>query len=253
MTVKELDVYFRSILDIDACARSDSSLNGLQAGDGEAEVTKAAFAVDACLETFARAAEAGAQLLFVHHGIFWGRPYAFTGPAYARIAFLIRQGLALYAAHLPLDMHPTLGNNASIMRALGIHEIEPFGMYKGLKIGYKGVLKEPVSLSFLIDRMNIPSEDVLQVLPFGKEQVRSVGVVSGGAVAELEDAINEGLDVYITGEAGHTAYHTALESGINMICAGHYATETFGVRAMAERLHKDTGIESVFIDLPTGL
>ena len=253
MKVHELDGYFKSILDIEGFVRTDYSLNGLQVGDENAEVTKAAFAVDACLETFLRAAESGAQLLFVHHGIFWGRPFAVTGSAYKRMAALVNSKLALYAVHLPLDMDPVLGNNAGIMRSLGIEEMQPFGVYKGVKIGYKGSLAQPAGLNDLIAGMDIPADDVLQILPFGKELVSTVGVVSGGAVDELDDAIREGLDVYITGDAGHKAYHMAMENGINMICAGHYATETFGVRQVAARTGEDTGIETVFIDLPTGL
>lgn len=227
----------------------DLSLNGLQVGDGEAEVRKAVFAVDACERVFSLAAAAHAQLLVVHHGLFWGKPLAVTGAHYKRIRTLLDNGLALYACHLPLDAHPVYGNNARIAQALGLEETEAFAPYRGVKIGIKGVLPRPVPLDEVPGLLGL---EPAVVLPFGKKSVRTVGIVSGGAADEVSYAMDEGLDLYITGESSHQTYHPCEEGGINMLCFGHYATETFGVRALMEVV-SGMGIETSFIDAPTGL
>jgi dinuclear metal center YbgI/SA1388 family protein len=253
MRVEELDGYFRSVLPIDEVGNTDASLNGLQAGRRTAEVKRAAFAVDACMESFRRSAEAGADLLFVHHGLFWGKPIAVTGEHYERIAFLIEHGLALYAAHLPLDMQPEFGNNAGIARELGLEEAGPFGDYHGLSIGTKGRLGKELTLDQVLERLNLDRESALGVLPFGRDSIRTVAVVSGGADKEVSQALAEGVDLYITGEISHQVYHTCQEGGINLIAGGHYHTETYGPRLLAEKCAEETGIETVFIDVPTGL
>ncbi|MDR3192369.1 MAG: Nif3-like dinuclear metal center hexameric protein, partial [Treponema sp.] len=144
-TSGELDKFFRSLLDLDGFSAVDSSLNGIQV-DNDGEIHKIAFAVDASLETFKRAAGAGAGLLFVHHGLFWGSPLRISGTHRERIKFLLEHNLALYAVHLPLDQHPSLGNNAALAELLGIESLEPFGLYHDRKIGYKGMLKEPLTI-----------------------------------------------------------------------------------------------------------
>ena len=136
MKLKELCAYYESLLRISGT--DDISLNGLQVGDGEAEIKTVAFAVDAAEETIGKAADAGADLLFVHHGLFWGKPYPLTGSVYRRFDLLFRRPLALFAVHLPLDLHPTLGNNARLAQTLGLQNILPFGEYHGIKIGFKG-------------------------------------------------------------------------------------------------------------------
>lgn len=255
MILKELDRYFQELLDLGAYARADASLNGVQVGDLEAPVKKVAFAVDACTETFRRARESGADCLFVHHGLFWGRPAPLTGGMYQRVRELLAGPLALYAAHLPLDLHAELGNNAALARQLKLKEIEPFGEYSGIKIGYKGILAEPLSLDAFIRRLGLSREECLAVLPFGKEEIRTVGIVSGGAASSLDvnQALDENLDLYLTGEVSHQIYHYCLEGGIHFVAGGHYYTETYGVREMARRLAEDTGLETEFLDVPTGL
>jgi dinuclear metal center YbgI/SA1388 family protein len=253
MTVGDLDKYFRSILDMEGYVSADKALNGLQAGDRSKEVKRVAFAVDACMETFRRAAEGGADLLFVHHGIFWGMNETLTGGMWKRASFLIEKGLALYACHLPLDAHPEHGNNAVLCRLLGLRDLKPFGIYHGKPIGFSGILPEPLGIDGIVAKVLPDGSRPASILSFGKEKLSKVGVVSGGAGMHGLDAIAEDLDVYVTGEASHDVYHYMEEARVAMVAAGHYATETWGVKDMAERLSRDTGIPAFFIHLPTGL
>ncbi len=253
MNLPELDRWFRSLLDLEAARAVDDSRNGIQVARRGEDVKKAAFAVDACAETIRRAGEWGADLLFVHHGLFWSVPVCLTGALHERVRLLMEKDMALYAAHLPLDMHPEVGNNIAIARILGLADIAPFGEYGGLMIGFKGILPAPLDLGGLIRRLTGRDPASVRHLPFGPAEIRTVGVVSGGGKDELAQAIAQGLDAYVTGELPHSAYHHCLESGIHAIFAGHYVTETHGVRLVSERLARETGLETRFIDVPTGL
>jgi dinuclear metal center YbgI/SA1388 family protein len=253
MTTAKLDTYFRSLLDIDGFASADSSLNGIQVDNDGAEIAKIAFAVDATLETFAQAAAAGAGLIFVHHGLFWGRPLRVAGGHRERLRFLLDHNLALYAAHLPLDQHPTLGNNAGLAELLGISPLEPFGEYHGRKIGFKGKLAKPLTIEEAVKRISFKDRPPLGVYPFGKRESLSCAVVSGGAANEALQAIEEGVDLFVTGEASHEIYHHALEGHLNMIAGGHYSTEVWGVRRVMENCASSLNLEAEFIDAPTGL
>ncbi len=249
----ELDRYLKDLMDIDSFAAADSSLNGVQVGDMDTEIRKAAFAVDACMESFKRAVDVQADLLFVHHGLFWGKSIRVIRSHYRRLQYLITNNCALYAAHLPLDAHPEFGNNAALALKLALKELEPFGTYHGFQIGVKGILDPPLSTEAVVDKLDFDRDTCAAVLPFGNKVNRSVGIVSGGAVREVEEAIDQGLDLYITGEMSHTHYHLVLEEGVNLICGGHYQSETMGVSLLAERLKQDTDIDTVYIDIPTGL
>jgi dinuclear metal center YbgI/SA1388 family protein len=247
----KLDLFFRGLLDIEGF--EDVSLNGLQVDNDGGDVKKIGFAVDACMETFERATEAGAGLLFVHHGLFWGKPPALTGSHRERIKFLLDRNIALYAAHLPLDQNPLYGNNAVLAKKLGIEELQPFGGYHGKKIGYKGTLKEPLSIDEAVSRIGFMGRPPLSVLGFGPKEIRSAAVVSGGAPEFAGDAIAEGVDLYVTGDASHTSYHQAAEGRLNLIAGGHYSTEVWGVRAVMEQCARQLNIDVEFIDVPTGL
>lgn len=251
MTVKELEYYFNDLLKIDETQREDSSLNGLQVGERDSEVNKIAFAVDSGLEVFNRAAEAGAQLLFVHHGLLWGKQFPFTDINYKRFSFLIQTKLALYAAHLPLDLHPVYGNNAQIAASLRLQSSVPFGEYHGIKIGFKGELEEPQTLDQL--KCTICGPKGGQKFPFGPVKNSTVGIISGSAPREVEQAISQGIDCFITGESSHEIYHLCLEGKINVLFGGHYNTETTGIKAVCSKTQEDTGISTIFIDVPTGL
>ena len=236
----------------------DISMNGIQvaAGGGDpsgVEIKKIAFAVDACLESFELAAAQGADMLVVHHGLFWGRPIRIEGAHFRRLKFLMDNNISLYASHLPLDMHPEFGNNAGMCASLGISSPEPFGEYHGLKIGFKGRLPEACSIEQVLDKLGLSAERALSVLPFGPDKISTVAMVSGGAAEDVYQAIAEEADLYITGDSSHQIYHTCLENGINLICGGHYHTETWGVRLLSERTASDLNIETVYLDVPTGL
>jgi dinuclear metal center YbgI/SA1388 family protein len=253
MTTQKADAWFRNLLDIEGFGAADPSLNGLQVDNDGGELEKIAFAVDAGLETFKRAAEAGAGLLFVHHGLFWGSPLRLQGGHRQRIQFLLDHNIALYAVHLPLDQHPQVGNNAALAELLGITDPLPFGLYHGRKIGYKGILAQPLSIDEAVKRISFMNRLPLGVYPFGPGESRTAAVVSGGASEEALEAIEEGIDLYVTGEVSHSVYHAVLEGGLNMIAGGHYSTEVWGVRRVMERCAAELHIETEFIDVPTGL
>jgi len=253
LTSTKLDEFFRGILDIDGFKEADNSLNGLQVDNDGCEIKKIAFAVDAALEVFKQAASAGAGMLFVHHGLFWGPAERINGSRRERIKFLLDNNLALYAVHLPLDQHPVLGNNAVLVELLGIENPEPFGLYHGRYVGYKGNLKKPLTLDEAVKKISFMNRPPLGIFPFGKSESQSCAVISGGAAQEAFQALEENVDLYVTGESSHTVYHHALEGRMNIIAGGHYSTEVWGVRRMMEECAKKLDIDTVFIDVPTGL
>jgi dinuclear metal center YbgI/SA1388 family protein len=242
-------------LDIAAYDEVDPSANGLQFGSGGQDVEHVAVAVDAALETFERAADAGADLLVTHHGIFWGETDRITGQQYERIETLFEADLSLYVAHLPLDGHGTLGNAACIADLLDLEGRAAFGNHEGAYVGQRGRLPNPHSVGTLVGRLQ-PHLDTgghgIQVLNFGPDPVFDVAIVTGSGVDFLGEAVDTGADVLITGEGKQHVYHEAREHGIHVVLGGHYATETFGVRAVAE-LVDSWGLETTFVDCPTGL
>lgn len=253
MVLKDLEFWFNSLLEIETFISADPSQNGLQVENDGEEITRVAFAVDASLQTIEKAAAAGAGLLVVHHGLFWKDPLCVTGSHYGRIKALFNSNLALYASHLPLDAHPEVGNNAGLAHKIGLESLEPFGDWRGMMIGFKGIFSEPVSLDVILTRLFSDGKKNVHVLPFGPKEIRTVAIVSGGASGEVHQAMQQGCDLYITGEVEHSIYHPCLEGHISVIGAGHYETETIGVRLLAQRLAQETGIDTVFIDAPTGL
>jgi dinuclear metal center YbgI/SA1388 family protein len=253
MKLSGVDHYLRELLRIDEFSRSDVSWNGVQIQCSDKEIRKIAVAVDAAGETAARAARWGADLLFVHHGLFWGSGGPITGAHYHRVRAFLEADVALYAAHLPLDAHERLGNNARMAERLRLSDLRPFGEYKGMTIGVAGRLPEPMTGEEVARALFGTTEDLLGLLPFGPERNQSVGIISGGAPDDVAQAIDEGLDLFVTGDASHTVYHNCLEAGINVMFGGHYRTETWGVQAVAEHLERELGVETTFIDVPTGL
>lgn len=252
MKLHELDKALREELRI--ASFDDISLNGVQvACSPDKEIKKVVTAVDACQATIDEAIKRGADMLFVHHGLFWGRPIAVDGIHRDRIKALLDADVALYACHLPLDAHPGLGNNAQMARMLGMRDYDPFGLYHGQYIGYKGTLPMPMTCAELARLLGFSPETGLKILDFGKDMVETVGIISGGAADDLPQAIEAGLDCYITGECAHELYHTCLENRMNMICGGHYQSEVFGVGAVARYIKGEFGIETEFIDRKTGL
>ncbi|MDR0464465.1 MAG: Nif3-like dinuclear metal center hexameric protein [Treponema sp.] len=253
MTTARLDAFFRNLLDIEGFSSMDDSQNGIQIDNDGSAVHKIAFAVDAALETFEQATALGAGMLFVHHGLFWGTPLRITGNLRRRIKFLLDNNICLYGVHLPLDQHPALGNNAVIAQLLGLENIEPFGSYHGRKIGCKGTFPKPVDINEAVKKITFMNRPPLSVFPFGKSECKSAAVVSGGAADSADEAIEEGIDLFVTGENKHSIYHKCLEGKLNMISGGHYSTEVWGVQAVMRHCISELGIEAVFIDIPTGL
>jgi dinuclear metal center YbgI/SA1388 family protein len=253
MRLGDLDQWLSTYLGLAAWEGIDASQNGLQVGSRAAEVSKVAFAVDASLESIRRAAEAGAQMLFVHHGMLWDKPLRLTEGTYARIRALVEKSIALYAVHLPLDLHPEVGNNFGIARHLGLADIQPFGLHHGVKIGCKGTLPSPATLDEVAMRMSARQGEPVRTFPFGPAQIQRVGIVSGRAPGDVTQAIDEGLDLFVTGEPSHEIYHNCLEARIHVIFAGHYHSETFGVRLLSDKLARETGLETTYLDVPTGL
>lgn len=232
---------------------ADSSQNGLQV-EGPDEVAKVAFAVDGCQATFEQAVATGAQLLIVHHGLFWANPVRLIGPLFRRVRTLIEGGCGLYAVHLPLDLHPEVGNNAELARLLGLRDTRPFGEYHGVEIGIGGQLDPPTPLETLIERLTqATGGPPVRVLAHGPEKASRVGCISGGAAMMIDQAAEAGFDTFVTGETDHTFFHHAAEYGLNVIYGGHYGTETLGVKALARRLAEQFGLETTFLDVPTGM
>jgi dinuclear metal center YbgI/SA1388 family protein len=233
----------------------DYGPNGLQV-PGAPEVSVVATGVSAQRELFERAAEAGAQMLICHHGLFWGdAPQALTGAMKARLEALFHADISLAAYHLPLDAHPEVGNNALICERLGLERGEPFGDAKGRPIGWVG--RGELGAEDFVERCRSAfriAGDGWDRLPLvyaeGPETVRSVGVVSGGGAKMLDEAVAAGLDALVTGEPSEPAMAEAREAGIHFVAGGHYATETFGVRRLGELLAERFRVEHRFIDLP---
>jgi dinuclear metal center YbgI/SA1388 family protein len=228
----------------------ERAANGLQV-DNDGTVRRIAAAVDASLVTARLAVEAGADLLLVHHGLFWGPAHPWTGKRYDLIRSLVRHNLAVYSSHLPLDAHPRLGNNALLCAALGLRNLRPFFFDHGLYLGFQCLASIP--RASLAKRLGQATGTKPHVIPAGPEVCRRIGVVSGGAGGELQKASDEGVDTYVTGEGPHWTYALAEELGVNVLYGGHYATETFGVKALAARLSAKFKVPWSFLDHPTGL
>lgn len=231
----------------------DVSRNGLQVAGAAAGVSKVCCGVDASTAFIEEALRRGAQLLVVHHGISWGDSLSrLTGANYALVAPLVKSGAALYAAHLPLDAHPALGNNANLAKALGLSDLEPFGEYAGYDIGFKGRFADPVPWDAFLRRLREVCPDgrfeSFDPLGDGSKPVRTVGVVSGGAAEDFPQAVEAGLDAYVTGEMGLADYNALLANPIRFAAAGHYATERFGPRALAAWIGGRFGVEAEFVD-----
>jgi dinuclear metal center YbgI/SA1388 family protein len=228
----------------------DGAVNGLQVENSGA-ITCIAAAVDASLATLKLAAAARADLLIVHHGLFWSPTVPWTGKRREMLELLIKNNIAVYSSHLPLDAHPRLGNNAQLCAALGFKKLEPFFFEKGRFIGWQ--TRHKISRLELSQKLTKVLGHPPCLLAGGAAQCERIGVVTGAAGAELKIATKEGVDTFITGEGPHWTHALAEDAGLNVFYGGHYATETFGVRALAAALSKIFRIPWVFLDHPSGL
>jgi dinuclear metal center YbgI/SA1388 family protein len=244
--VAHLDEYLR----ISECGDWSNAFNGLQV-ENSGRVRKIGAAVDASTRTFDAAIAEEIDLLIVHHGLFWPGVQAITGAFRRQLMRLLENDIALYSAHLPLDVHPLVGNNAQLAAALGLGNTEPFLAAKGQLVGLKAAAA--ISLDDLVQRLEHSLGAQVKTFAHGPVQARCVGIVTGGAGSEIYAVAREGVDTFITGEAPHWAAVAAEELGVNLLLGGHYATETFGVKALATYLSERTGLPWKFIDAPTGL
>ncbi len=250
METRELVAYLDEYLDIANVPDYKDAFNGLQV-EGSANVSRIAVAVDGCRATIDAAVAGGAQMIIVHHGLFWGGKAPVTGAYYSRLSALIKNDVALYSCHIPLDAHPEVGNNHVLARLLGLSVGGLWGEHDGMPIGVWA--DADISREEFVARVrDILSIEPL-VMPTGPEQIRRIGIVTGGAGSMIGQAIRAGCDTFLTGEGAHHTYFDAEEGGINVIYAGHYATETVGVKALAGHLERRFGLETFFISHPTGL
>lgn len=255
MTLCQLEKYFDAFLKPEDFG-GDPSMNGVQIQNeapSSKEIKKIAFAVDACEETALKAAELGCDALFVHHGLFWGHSEKITGSVYKRISTFLKNDLALFAYHIPLDSNNPFGNNYGMAERLGLTEVEPFGFWRGMSIGVKGKLPSPMTVNEIAEKVLRPGKAANTILPFGKEKNCTVGIISGGGSDDVSGAVEEGLDCFITGEFAHEQFHYAKENAINVIGGGHYETETVGVSLVMKKVSDELGIETLFIESETGL
>lgn len=228
----------------------ERAVNGLQV-ENVGGVTRIAAAVDASLATVRLAVAARADLLLVHHGLFWADSHPWTGKRYELLQVLLNSDLAVYSSHLPLDAHPTLGNNARLCAALGLKRLRPFFFDHGQFLGFQTETR--LGLEELARRLRAATGAVPRIIPGGPKICRRIGVVTGGAGNELRIAVAEGVDTFVTGEGAHWTYALAEELEVNVLYGGHYATETFGVKALGQHLARRFGVPWVFVDHPTGL
>jgi len=229
-----------------------NALNGLQV-DGSGSVGRVAAAVDASEAVIVDAVAAGADLLIVHHGLFWGGLQPLTGRHYRKYSALVQAGLAVYAAHLPLDGHPEVGNCALLARGLGLKTEGRFGEYDGASLGWWGRPANEEDRGTLARRCEELLGGPVQVVAGGPEAVEKVAVVTGAGGSFLPEAAEKGVDTLITGEGAHHHFTDAHGLGVNLILGGHYRTETFGVKALADHLSERFSLDSLFLDHPSGL
>ena len=249
-SLREIISYLDEELKVADIPDYPGALNGLQM-EGGGEVNRVAAAVDASLPVVEKAVEAGADLLVVHHGMFWSGARPVTGALHDKFKLAIENGLAIYSVHIPLDVHADLGNNARIVAELGLENPVPFFEWKGILLGIRGEF--PGTREELVARAGEILGAPPHLCPGGRTEAGMVGVISGGCGAEVEAISGCGIDTFLTGEGPHWSYTLAEELGLNVLYGGHYATETFGVRAVGARLAEKFGVAWEFVDHPTGL
>ena len=245
-----ITAYLDALLDIPAFPDYPNAFNGLQL-ENSGRITKIGAAVDSGLKVIEMAVAEGVDLLLVHHGLFWGGSAPVTGVAYKKLAKAINANLAVYSAHLPLDAHPEIGNNALFAAELELYPVQPFFEFKGRFVGCSAQVE--IDYGSLLARLEKRFGQKVWHCHAGPDEVRKIGIVTGGAGSELAQAKAVGIDTFVTGEGPHHTFTLAEELGINLVYAGHYATEMSGVKALADRVAKQFGLSWVFLDHPSGL
>jgi dinuclear metal center YbgI/SA1388 family protein len=249
-SLSEIVSYTNRFLRVRDVGDWDNALNGLQI-ENSGRVTRIGAAVDISTRVLTEAAKQDVDLLIVHHGLFWPGLQPIQGALRRQLRIAFENDIALYSAHLPLDIHPRVGNNAQLVAALGLKSPRRFLEEKGQPVGLK--IRASLERSELVRKLQKALNDPVKVFGFGSKQTRAIGVVTGAAGSEIYRVAEENIDTFITGEAPHWAAVAAEELGINLLLGGHYATEVFGVKALAAHLSKRFGVPWEFIDCPTGL
>lgn len=250
MKTSELNLFLKDLFKPELF--DDYCPNGLQI-EGQDTISKIIFAVSATRESCEYAAQKKACALIVHHGVFWNFHGAktLTGPFAKRLFPLIRNNINLFAYHLPLDGHMDIGNAACLARLIGLKELSPFGLYKGITTGIKGEFENPMAASVLKDllqsKLNHP---ILYSNPLDvSSTIKSIGIITGGANSQWREAAKSGLEGYITGEMSEHDFHESRESGIHMFAGGHHATEKFGILSLMNLIQKQfPTMQCEFID-----
>jgi dinuclear metal center YbgI/SA1388 family protein len=250
VSLSDIIAYTDDFLSIREVGDWDNALNGLQI-ENSGRVTRIGAAVDVSTRVLIEAAKTSVDLLIVHHGLFWAGLQPVSSALRRQLQLAFSNDIALYSAHLPLDIHPKVGNNAALATALRLKSAQPFLEEKGQPVGLKARTSMP--RSELIRKLRKALGGPVKVFNFGPNKIRAIGVVTGGAGSEIYRVAQENIDTFITGEAPHWAAVAAEELGMNLLLGGHYATEVFGVKALAAHLSKRFGIPWQFIDCPTGL
>lgn len=249
MDILQLSHYLDNLLEINSIKDSANAMNGLQV-ENTGKIEKIGLAVDLCQATIEMAVKSKCNMMFVHHGMFWGGLQAVRGQHYQKLSSMMQANLGLYSAHIPLDMHPMLGNNRALADLIGLEHLEPFGEYGGEKIGLKGqvVATDADELG-----KKLQEKTGAPVRVIGEGKIGTLGLVTGGAADIIGQAIGENLDCYITGEGANHHFHEAIEGDCVLMLAGHYATETGGVKSVGKHLKDKFNIETEFLDYPTGM
>jgi dinuclear metal center YbgI/SA1388 family protein len=227
----------------------DESVNGLQVKAGS-DIERVGFAVDSCMSTFEKAKKENVDLLIVHHGIKW-KPQMYPELKAQRENYLKRNNISLYGAHLPLDLHPEYGNNIGLARILNLKKIKRFGIYHGVRIGYSGAFEKSMDINQIAGILNKSLKTKCSVLPYGKEKIKTIGVVSGGASDMIEEAAKK-VDCFLLGETYHGGVCRIKDYKLNVILGGHYKTEIVGVKSLMPLIKEKFNVKTVFIDNPTG-
>ncbi len=253
MTARLKDIVRRldTLLEIKNTPDFAGAWNGLQIDSEHGEVQRIVASVDASPRVLCGAGAEPATLLLVHHGLYWSDPRPLLGARRRKFQQIFKAGLAVYSAHLPLDLHPTLGNNALLLKALGLEQEDEFFVEFDRGIGL--IARPSLPLTEIVARAEAAVGLPVRLLPFGPQTVSRLGVVTGGAGSGLARAAEAGIDTFLTGEGPHHTHALAQELGLNVIYAGHYATETFGVRALAETVAAEFALPHLFLDDPSGL
>jgi dinuclear metal center YbgI/SA1388 family protein len=249
----DLTGYLDAYLRIREVPDEPNAVNGLQAENRSGTASRIVAAVDASLATISAAAAESPTLLLVHHGLFWDGNLPLTDRRYRRVRALLDHDIALYSAHIPLDVHPEVGNNHVLALQLGLVDLAPFDSYRGISLGVLGRLEPGMPRDSFVARIETLLSSHAKLIPGGPKTCSRVGVITGGAGSYIRAAHAAGLDTYVTGEGAHHTYFDAMELGVNVIYAGHYATETVGVKTLAEHLSLAFEIPWEFHDHPTGL